>query len=61
MARNLNMNVECRIAIGKLKRYLGNSIPTEAELSDVACEFCLRYDLPAVFVIYAMSSIEHKG
>jgi hypothetical protein len=61
MARNLNINVRCRIALGKLKRHFGNSIPTEAELSEVAREFCIRYNLPAVFIVYAFSSIEHKG
>jgi hypothetical protein len=61
MARNLNMNVRCRMALGKLKRHFDNSNPTEAELSEVAREFCIRYNQPAVFLIYALSSIEHKG
>jgi hypothetical protein len=61
MARNLNMNIECRLALGKLKRFFGDYIPTEVELSEAASEFCHRYNLPAIFIVYAFSSIEHKG
>jgi hypothetical protein len=59
MARNLNVSVEFRIAIGKLKRYFGDTIPTEVELSEVVCALCLRDNLPAVFLDHAFSEIKH--